>query len=408
MGNLIFQPLLREGFQETSEVTTSDISQLQAQITELGEDVRNKVPKFFAYITELEAGEIGEYHGTTNNLFTEGYFYKNNDGGWKPQFSNAQPVTLVKANQLPYSSITVYTDSTANVLPAENINIANGITYKITCRHNDIPGNFTFYLFPIALGLASDLFVTNQELFNNSGYLLPYGFYDTTGTNPESVKIPLVKINDIVCACYDGQYLPLTSAVFNVYGANNTYNPYKYNGFFYKVNNTLIPAICFQLNGSDNSYILPVSENNKLEDIIITQLTNNLSYWTYIYEEATKYTLTYTYTAPFLRVDTQPATDPAQFATAAQGEKADTALQSIAKGTDGSYITTNVGAKNANKVQTVSAELTIQAIADADADHKGLAEAKDVKDYVDTYINNITIAQYDTLNDYYTLTLPTA
>lgn len=37
------------------------------------------------------------------------------------------------------------------------------------------------------------------------------------------------------------------------------------------------------------------------------------------------------------------------YATADQGAKADTALQSIAKGTDGSYVTTTVGAKSNNQ-----------------------------------------------------------
>lgn len=67
------------------------------------------------------------------------------------------------------------------------------------------------------------------------------------------------------------------------------------------------------------------------------------------------------------------------FATAAQGAKADTALQSIAHGTDGDYITTAVTEKDANNAQTLSASLTMQPIATADSTHQGLAEASDVK-----------------------------
>ena len=84
------------------------------------------------------------------------------------------------------------------------------------------------------------------------------------------------------------------------------------------------------------------------------------------------------------RVDTQPALDPADFATSEQGAKADTALQSISKGTDGEYITTTVTAKDANNQQTVAASLTIQDIANADSTHKGLAEASNVKAYAAT------------------------
>lgn len=70
------------------------------------------------------------------------------------------------------------------------------------------------------------------------------------------------------------------------------------------------------------------------------------------------------------------------YATADQGAKADTALQSIAKGTDGSYVTTTVGAKS-NNSQTVATSVTVQAISSASSKAKGLAEASDVKTYVD-------------------------
>lgn len=70
------------------------------------------------------------------------------------------------------------------------------------------------------------------------------------------------------------------------------------------------------------------------------------------------------------------------YATAAQGKKADTALQSIAKGTDGSYVTTTVGAK-ADNSQTVATSVHVQAISSASSKAKGLAEASDVKTYVD-------------------------
>lgn len=70
------------------------------------------------------------------------------------------------------------------------------------------------------------------------------------------------------------------------------------------------------------------------------------------------------------------------YATAAQGKKADSALQSITKGTDGSYVTTTVGAKSDNS-QTIATSVTVQAISSASSTAKGLAEANDVKSYVD-------------------------
>ena len=70
------------------------------------------------------------------------------------------------------------------------------------------------------------------------------------------------------------------------------------------------------------------------------------------------------------------------YATAAQGIKADSALQSITKGTDGSYVTTTVGAKSGN-TQSIATKVTVQAISTASSKAKGLAEASDVKTYVD-------------------------
>lgn len=71
------------------------------------------------------------------------------------------------------------------------------------------------------------------------------------------------------------------------------------------------------------------------------------------------------------------------YATANQGAKADTALQSITKGVDGSYVTTTVGAKSGNS-QSIATSVTVQAISSASSAAKGLAEASDVKSYVDT------------------------
>ena len=71
------------------------------------------------------------------------------------------------------------------------------------------------------------------------------------------------------------------------------------------------------------------------------------------------------------------------YATAAQGRKADSALQSITKGTDSSsYVTTMVGAKS-NNTQSIATKVTVQAISTASSTAKGLAEASDVKTYVD-------------------------
>lgn len=72
----------------------------------------------------------------------------------------------------------------------------------------------------------------------------------------------------------------------------------------------------------------------------------------------------------------------ADFATAAQGTKADQALQEIEKGTEGDYVTVTVSEKADNK-QSVGVSVTVQSVATASTGAKGLAEASNVKAYVD-------------------------
>lgn len=99
----------------------------------------------------------------------------------------------------------------------------------------------------------------------------------------------------------------------------------------------------------------------------------------------------YTTTKPANFFQWGTPTDPSQFASAAQGAKADSALQSISKGTNGDYITTTVGAKDANSNQTVCVSLTIQDISTADNDHRGLLEALNTRNYIDTQIYNVSL-----------------
>ena len=79
------------------------------------------------------------------------------------------------------------------------------------------------------------------------------------------------------------------------------------------------------------------------------------------------------------------------YATSTQGGYADNALQSITKGTDGNYITTTIGSKTGNngaKTQAIGVSVTVQAMSSADVSHKGLAEASDIKAYVDNLVSS--------------------
>lgn len=66
---------------ELSPASTNPVQNkvITDKLTEMQQDTRKKVSKFYTSITELEVSEIGEYQGASNNNFTEGYFYKRNE-----------------------------------------------------------------------------------------------------------------------------------------------------------------------------------------------------------------------------------------------------------------------------------------------------------------------------------------
>lgn len=82
-------------------------------------------------------------------------------------------------------------------------------------------------------------------------------------------------------------------------------------------------------------------------------------------------------------------TESSAYATSAQGTKADSAIQAV-NGTTDNYITAS---KNST---TVTISSTIQAVASASSAAKGLAEASDVKNYVDSTVNSaLTWAEFE-------------
>ena len=60
------------------------------------------------------------------------------------------------------------------------------------------------------------------------------------------------------------------------------------------------------------------------------------------------------------------------------------ALQLIEKGTNSDYVTTTISEKDAEKKQKISVAVTVQKVSEASDANKGLAEASDVKSYVNT------------------------
>lgn len=101
---------------------------------------------------------------------------------------------------------------------------------------------------------------------------------------------------------------------------------------------------------------------------------------------------------------TDSGSKASDFATTAQGAKADSAIQSVTGETavsNSNYVAVSVEASTNSTTKAVTltshANVTTQAMTSADASHQGLAEASDVKSYVDTAIGGInsTIAAMD-------------
>lgn len=82
-------------------------------------------------------------------------------------------------------------------------------------------------------------------------------------------------------------------------------------------------------------------------------------------------------------------TESSAYATSAQGTKADSAIQAV-NGTDSNYIATSKSGT------TVTVTSMLQAVASASSRAKGLAEASDVKAYVDSTVNSaLTWAEFE-------------
>lgn len=97
---------------------------------------------------------------------------------------------------------------------------------------------------------------------------------------------------------------------------------------------------------------------------------------------------------------TDSGSKAADFATAAQGTKADTAIQGVSgeaaiTGGEAAYVAVTATEDAAHEV-TLASSVKVQAVASADASNMGLAEASDVKDYVDSALaaGSITITEH--------------
>lgn len=477
-----YNPLIPLNLQKQDPAATpGDIDRLQGEIDTLTADVRNKVPKIFTTIEELEIGEIGQYQGDTNETFTNGYFYKRN---------NALPVVYEDVTIPSGSKRIIYTnkfDSSQKVVYAieesslENEVIVNysqsGSVYSLTSEvHNNI-NTKTYYQWNLSnetslisgdrgvfFGLQSVLTsmyntVIDDQSINGvkslynwlSSIFLSAGFLPDNSQPAKigriddvlfNMYIPLifkngssiqrsdvwhfVLMSDLVALNWDyeayiSNWYPITieDGVW-CYDAEN-YNrlSFQYGAFGFSVGDFKYLAIQSGASGqrcdtvysavsSDGSIERYIDTNHLLcvfdsepqpESTLWAQAIDLDLYFNYTASIETtiepitihkkkqyydEYGFPLVHTNAITRVDTQPALNPADFATATQGTEADNALQTITASSTG-YLSLTASAKSGDagaKTQAISGTLTVQPIDTADASHQGLAEASDVKSYI--------------------------
>lgn len=396
MAEYIYNPLLKEGFQKKQDIPTPPLpitvddelsptstnpvqnKVITAKLSEMEVDTRKKVTKFFNSIEELEVEEIGEFQGEPGGDFVPGYFYK-----------RQKPVAVEYGEtQYTYQSAGYIEIKRGGTLTAKQLyvrqNTEHGyITFTtkqlILCRCASERSYAYVFLFSPDLLIGGDDLPT-VTVDNNQYLLFPY-VYDRTDVGDEFMD-------------YDNpiQYLGNNTVKYLDYEPKVLYkSAWDIKSFIgADLNNNSLLYAWFNNYGC---FALPISsDNSQLAFNVLKVLPPSDYYYdAETTQEITAYPTSFITQPPFVRVDTQPSLKPSDFATSEQGEKADTALQSISKGTDGEYIITTITAKDANNQQTVGASLKIQDIATADNDHRGLLEALNTRNYIDTQIYNVSL-----------------
>ena len=394
MAGYEYNPLLKLDLQKRSAVSPADIEHIEEEITTINGDLKNKVPKFFTSIEELKIGEIGQYQGETNETFTRGYFYERGEGAFVPVYTPSQTVSFVKKSPSSSSGVInaqCFTQEMYGEMPYVDFSTSN-YSMPYVSDIDPLPGcialfswvydgkQFDVVLFPLESGIKSSILIDehfDSEFFYygspflpNYGYLYEYALVNF-GREQYKVKIEENKIYFF----YNNNWIEVTSR----YGVGNMacriWQSYtEIDGHY---------VTCKIFNSSGGSFVF--LENQDVAMLMRYNtfiIRSNYSNWHLDEFETTIDTLSWEFSPSVQRVDAQPALNPADFATAAQGAKADTALQGINHGTDGNYVTSTIGAKDANNEQSVSVSLTLQPISTAGSGAKGVAESSDVKDYI--------------------------
>ena len=390
-----YNPLTKLDLQKKSAVSPSDIQHLEQEIASINEDItdingdlKNKVPKFFTSIEELEVGEIGQYQGDTTATFVHGYFYQRGTG-------TTEMVVVDDETLSPtyYVDLTLLADSSQSVRLISNVERSNALYHGGVSIYYDMPNGDVVEIFGFP---ENNPYVKTTRLMpvmnpcaTTPWYAMPKAFNYTQNKWVDfEVEITGSGNWDWSVTIEGETPQRLGGWGYEAY-VHQLYYPYPDLGY--------VP--CLAIGRFNGIYIHPMPIDLpfviQLDGLWFSKgnafLFDPLIFYHYILDSFTYHSFNYVESPSIERVDAQPSLNPADFATAAQGAKADTALQGITHGTDGNYVTSTIGAKDANNEQSVSVSLALQPMSTAGSGAKGVAEASDVKDYIGN--NTATKAQ---------------
>lgn len=383
-----FNPLLRDLLQKKQDAATpSDIDRLQGEIDTINENIttingnlKNKVPKFFASIDELEIGEIGEYQGETNGTFTHGNFYERGSGVLTPVFTEVDTVTLLRTKNLSgYSGLELplYQTKLDGELPLLYSFDDDDHFYSLNIYPSafGLPisyGSFVAFVCPPETGIISDCYLENFQFQNRivTGYLTHFYYQGQEFLNKFE--------NGNLYILYDGIWYPLLSIVQG--GGSHLLNIYQC--YMFQDNHLVEGVLLYDFS---TTLALNTTATNHAAYAFYASVppSFDLSFWNLISDTTSLFEF---------QLVLSPSVTCVGFATVAQGRYADTALQTITASGSG-YISLTASAKSGDagaKTLSISGELTVQPLATADNDHKGLAESSEVIAYINNLQSQIT------------------
>lgn len=379
MAGYEYNPLLKLDLQKRAAVSPQDIQRIEGEIEAINGDLRNKVPKFFTSIEEIEVGEIGQYQGDSNSTFKNGDFYKRGSGNYLPIFSDPDEVSIIRRGRyVDDDNAGPYLYLLADSLSPESITTPSCLfTFP-----NPNATNRQIWCFVMPSNLAAQLNITGDIYINAGdldsswtrdmeGYLYPYvaialsnGYYSIQPLKKEGSALYYFD-NDT------NSWIQIDYS--SIDGRGNIQYECVYNANYF-LEGKLVP--CKYFNTNMGAFVILQNQSNIKQ--LLWYAAQAYPYESALYysfsENTDLYTLTWIVEASVIHVG---------FATLAQGAKADSALQKVVHGTDGLYVETTVSEKNANKEQTISTSLTLQNVETADETHKGVAEAANVRAYFD-------------------------